>query len=359
VAANPGDTCLVKNGTYDTEGLIVIKQGGTVGNPITLKNYPGHAPKIQWSDNTNTSNRIVMAPGTSVCNTTAPGYYVIEGLELANGYNGVKVECWHDLIIRNNHIHDTWYPGINISAGFNVTIDRNEIHHTGDFTGGGPSPHTHAIYITGTGYVITNNLIYDSYLFGLHLAAYPFGTFAAPNTNYSGFQGLVANNTIAYTVTRGGIALWNPGGGVSNTTIDNNVFYENSQTYGSSAQGIQYVSCGTCVTTVRNNVWYGTGNSAVFSVSSALNPPAGVTVTNTLNANPLMVNAPANLPATPDFKLTSGSGAIDYGLDLTSVGVTSDFNGLPRPQGAALDVGAHESTNNNSAPAAPQNLQAH
>ena len=356
-----GDTCLIKNGTYSNEGLIVLTHGGASGSPITIKNYPGHSPKISWSDITSTNSRIVFAPGSSVCSSSPPGYVVFEGLEIDGAYNGFKIDCAHNLTFRGNHIHNTWYPGILIPAGFNITIDRNRIHHTGDFTGAidpvtGAS-HTHAVYVVGKGYIITNNVIYDSYLYGLHLAAKPLGISPAPNTDYSGFQGLVANNTIAYTVTRGGIGLWDSGGGLSNTNIENNLFYENSQNYGSSAQAIDYVSCGACVATIRNNIWYGTGNSAVFSTSSALNPPAGVSVTNTRNDNPLMVNAPTNLPATPDFRLTSGSGAIDHGVDLRSVGITTDFIGSPRPQGTTFDVGAHEFSSDTGSPSPPQGLQ--
>ena len=38
----------------------------------------------------------------------------------------------------------------------------------------------------------------------------------------------------------------------------------------------------------------------------------------------------------------AGSPAIDAGADVSAEGVTTDYNGNPRPQGAAYDIGAHE-----------------
>ena len=38
----------------------------------------------------------------------------------------------------------------------------------------------------------------------------------------------------------------------------------------------------------------------------------------------------------------AGSPAIDAGVDVSAEGVTTDYNGDPRPQGAAYDIGAHE-----------------
>ncbi|MBA7612686.1 hypothetical protein ES703_19923 [subsurface metagenome] len=38
----------------------------------------------------------------------------------------------------------------------------------------------------------------------------------------------------------------------------------------------------------------------------------------------------------------AGSPAIDAGVDVSAEGVTTDYNGDPRPQGAACDIGAYE-----------------
>jgi hypothetical protein len=60
--------------------------------------------------------------------------------------------------------------------------------------------------------------------------------------------------------------------------------------------------------------------------------------TNLTGTNPSFANA-----AGGNFHLTSSStNAIDQGTDLTSSGVTADFEGNSRPQGLAYDIGAYE-----------------
>ncbi|OQP60707.1 hypothetical protein A3860_32425 [Niastella vici] len=56
-----------------------------------------------------------------------------------------------------------------------------------------------------------------------------------------------------------------------------------------------------------------------------------------LDADPLFVNAAGN-----DFHLTPCSPCIDKGYDI--YGVTTDYEGTARPQGAAKDIGAYEAT---------------
>jgi hypothetical protein len=71
---------------------------------------------------------------------------------------------------------------------------------------------------------------------------------------------------------------------------------------------------------------------------SALMPQGqGTVLSNNLTTAPRFRNA-----ATGDFRLQKGSPAIDAGVDLRSQGVTTDFEGHPRPQGNAFDIGADE-----------------
>lgn len=370
VATTPGDTCLVKNGTYTTEGLIQFFSGGTAGAPITLKNYPGHSPKIVWNDPTHTIvNQIAIAPGSTVCNSSPPGYIVIEGLETTGGYSSLKVDCGHHITIRNNHFHDNWYDAILIVAGNNITIDRNSIHHSGDFSGGLGSnglKHSHNVYVVGQNYTITNNLIYDAYLYDIQLAAKPWGGTPAPNNGlYTGWSGTVSNNTFAYSVTRGAIAVWENGGGFGSTTIENNILYENAQGGGNTA-GIGW--CGQPAgIVVKNNLHYATSPGATtFTAAdcSVTDTCLSCTISgNLVNlSNPNMVNAPSTIPAVgPDFHLQSTStSAIDTGLNLSSLGVTTDYDGNVRPAGNGYDIGAYEfgsTSGGPTGPAAPKNFR--
>lgn len=357
VAILPDDTCLVKNGTYSADGLINIPApGGTRGHPITYQNYPGHTPRITSSDMTNTQNRFgSFLPSATCTGGSPPGWLVIRGFEIDHVYNGIKLDCHHDVLIEGNHIHDTWYPGIQVAAGLNVTVNANRVHHAGDFTGTADpttgQTHTHCFYLNGTGYTITNNVIYDCYLYGMQLKSTLLGdatSSPAPSQSYVSFGGLVANNTIAYTNTRGGITVYRVGGTIDTLTIENNLFYENSQTSDGTAQGVHWYggSCSPCVATVRNNLWYATGNSVRFTMtqdSTSTPEPAGVTETNTTFANPLFVNGPATLPTSPDFHLSVNpiSPATGIGLNLAGLFTNKDFDGFTRPAGNWAD-GAYE-----------------
>src|SRR5262249_12750138 len=71
--------------------------------------------------------------------------------------------------------------------------------------------------------------------------------------------------------------------------------------------------------------------------SDLLDGGSGTAAAHTLGSNvdPLFVNAAAH-----DFHLQPGSPAMERGVSLAAV--TADFDGTPRPQGAAYDMGAYE-----------------
>jgi len=85
-----GETCFIKNGTYVTtnpgtaprfNGGFVLKQSGTLGNPITIKNYPGHSPFLA-----NCTAAVSTTRCTHPTITTPYGnYIVIDGLRVQGG----------------------------------------------------------------------------------------------------------------------------------------------------------------------------------------------------------------------------------------------------------------------------------
>jgi hypothetical protein len=86
--------------------------------------------------------------------------------------------------------------------------------------------------------------------------------------------------------------------------------------------GESYFSGDTSMITGSNNLFFGGGGG----VPGAL--------VGTVTGDPLLV-----APATHDFHLQVGSAAIDHGI---ATPATTDYDGNPRPQGTAFDIGAYE-----------------
>jgi len=132
----------------------------------------------------------------------------------------------------------------------------------------------------------------------------------------------VVRNNVVYGQHDFGIRLLKPGNTVYNNTVTRAI-----------NQGI-YIYDGES-SIVSNNLLYGNGSSPEYSGDLHLGGGSGSN--NLTGVDPRFVN-----PAGGDFRLQPGSPAIDAGMDLRSAGVTTDFEGTPRPQGAGFDIGADE-----------------
>jgi hypothetical protein len=350
----PGDTCLVKNGTYNESPTIDATLQGNATNPIIIKNFPGHTPKIDCT-----------GLGLINCvNLNASGdarrrisYIIFEGFEITGArLTGLKFNSADHLIIRRNHIYSNGYGGVCPNQGGNgifggghlVTIDRNIVRLNGCIGG----TQSHGMYLNGTGYVITNNIIDGNAAYGIQSSAQAFNPSLMPDENYANFQGLIANNTCSYQGTRGCIVLWSDTGKNFNVTISNNVFYQNGA--GGPGGGVGFLGGPRMNTghTVTRNVFFGSnsGGAMFTGIASCIDC---VLAPNDTTMNPNMVNAPLTRPSSPDFHLKTGSVAIDFGLNLTDNGVTKDFEGKDRPVGNGFDIGAYEFSTGEAPPALP------
>ena len=341
-----GDTTYVMDGTYN-EGVIRFKRSGTQTAPIKLLNYPGHAPKIVFND-PDAIHRILIEHSSG--HNFPMGWITIEGLELTNGHDGIKWHNLHDSTIQQNWIHHNKFMGILGIGGARIRIDRNRINQNGWFAGcEGSSPKVcnlhHGIYAHGTYYTITNNLIYGNLSFGIthngsSTSAYTPTVHAGPEFA-TAENWIIANNTFAYNAYRGGLVVW--GSRCNNSRIENNIFYENSVNVPSAPQGIEFVSSSSVTgVKIRNNIAYATSPGSTVFITPGMTKWVHYTESgNSVNvSDPRFVHAPATLPDWPNFSLTAGSPAIDKGLDITTI--RADFDGTPRPQGRAPDIGAYE-----------------
>ncbi|CUS34177.1 right-handed parallel beta-helix repeat-containing protein [Candidatus Nitrospira nitrificans] len=339
-----GDTTYVRKGTYK-EKLIQFGRSGTSSAPIKLLSAPGEFPIIDFTDKA--SSKMILFQNFS--GTRYPmGWITIEGFEIKNGYNGIKMHNGQDLTIRRNWIHDSRNSGI-LGNGVRVLIDRNRINHNAYGTGSNPGGH--GIYANGTAFTITNNLIYDNWTYGiqqngstssLYRSTYHPSPEFAVSANW-----IVANNTIAYNKNSAGMVVW--GSTCNRARIENNVFYENAVNgLSTSSQGINFISTTCTGITIRNNLAYASGSGGVKFLGTAAREGTHYTqsgnIVNTIN--PRFVNAPATLPSSPNFSLASGSPAIDRGLPLALAPTKISYPGTTRPKGSTHDVGAYEYSSN-------------
>lgn len=348
-----GDTTYVKGGTY--YGHVRFKRSGTQSAPIKLLNAPGQFPVI---DCKRTKSHMVLLQNNSGFQYPI-GWITIEGFEIRNCHDGIKYYNLHDSTIRRNWIHHSLYQGILGQGGTRVLIDRNKINHNGGFASCATTPSVcnqhHGIYAHGSYTSIINNLIYDNLGFGITQNCSSTSSYSSAKHAGPEFAGAkywtISNNTFAYNVYRGGIVLW--GSQCSNTRIENNLFYENSVKSFYSPNGIEFSSFSSTGITIRNNLAFASGSGGKDFLKGATQ---GYTQTGSIvnTLNPKFVNAPATLPSSPNFSLTSGSPAIDKGLTATT---KTSYPGTTRPQYSGYDIGAYEYYSSTQI-AAPTSLQA-
>jgi len=143
---------------------------------------------------------------------------------------------------------------------------------------------------------------------------------------------------------------------VGNNQFDEDIIYNNANTADTDGDGVddemtdttQVVNCifvnniigdGDHVLGSRNANFSIAATNCLFFGNKRQNGSAGPNCqrieTGSVNANPLL---------DANYVPGAGSPAIDAGVDPAIVGVTltTDFNGAPRPQGAAYDIGAFE-----------------
>lgn len=348
-----GDTTYVRGGTYNESG-IVFGRSGTKSAPIKLLNAPGQFPIINCSSKTATTVNTVRFQNSSGYKN-AIGWINLEGFEIRNCYNGILLYNLHDSVIRRNWVHHNNNQGI-FGNGTRILLDRNRVNHNGNFSSCASCNKQHGIYLNGTAITITNSLIYDNLGYGIQLngsSNYNPASHAAPEFAVSS-NWVVANNTLAYNVNRGGMVVW--GARANNARIENNIFYENGVKMAShSGQGIDFQSSGRG-NTVRNNLAFASGSGARSFIAGGTQGTHYTQSGNIVNTlNPKFVNAPATRPSAPNFALATGSPAINKGL--TTSATKNSYTNVSRPQQSLYDIGAFEFLTNSTSFAAPTSLQ--
>jgi len=331
----PGDTLYVLSGTYAEALIHSIPPGTSWDSPVTVAAAPGHTVTIKPNSGAN-----------FVLHFQGPQQYIVIDrliLDATNvTYDAVKITGGVDPLGPAHHIQlircevkNAPRQGILVTdfAGWNEFIDL-DVHDNGT------TWYDHGLYISTSHNLVEESIVYHNRGFGIHVYVEEVGQTANNNIVRSNH---VYNNSYLDPDYGGGILL---GSGDGNTAHNNLVH--------NSSRGIRVAYLGAPNTTIYNNTVYGNAqsglslrsdvsgavfkNNIVYSNGSTNVEDLGTGTIfnhNLIGTNPLFANAAAG-----DFRLQSGSPAIDAGISVNSV--TTDIAGTLRPQGIAYDIGAYE-----------------
>ncbi|HZD92616.1 MAG TPA: choice-of-anchor D domain-containing protein, partial [Candidatus Sulfotelmatobacter sp.] len=317
--------------------------------------------------------------------TAAANYWVLAGLTLRGAFSALTVSNSSNWRVLGNDISCPNGSGSGACADFigvtSMTLYRNRVHDVGSTTGTSLKLYQGVLFETGShgidfgwneianvrscralqfssdagplyGITVRSNLIHDSRCDGINFASvdpalgavraydnviYRAGTGPAPNgieSNYAcvnvGSAGtkavLIQDNTLYDCGRRAN----SDSGAVSASApaqFSNNIVF--------ALNGETYLAPNSLTTRFggSNNLFFGAGSTPAFSTVS-------------LNVNPNFVDA-----ANGNFTLQAGSPAIDRGKDTA---LNRDIVQMPRPSGAAYDIGAYEFSSSTPPPPPPQ-----
>jgi hypothetical protein len=338
---HPGDTLLVKAGTYGntSTGPAINIEGvnGTSAAPITIAAAPGQQVNI-------------LGGGWQVLRVSGSSYVDVRGFDVSGSAasehstsNGIEVNGAHHVRIVANTVHDVGGGGISGVGANHVTIDSNRIYNTAMWNGNQSS----AISLfesanigggnngDGFSFYVRNNVVYNNKnLVGAVTDGNCIIVDSNRHTGYSG--GTYVGNNLCYANGGRGVHVFIS----DNVLAVNNTLVGNLTSGEMSDQGELSAIQATNVS-FRNNlvVPYRDGNGAREYASS------GVSYSNNLYVGSApgprvasdLVVGDARLGG--DYVPLAGSPAIDAG---TSDGAPStDRRGRVRT--GAPDIGAYES----------------
>jgi hypothetical protein len=394
-----GDIIYFLDGTYDFTGLAISRSGSTQGF-ITYAAEPGAKPILQcqnpceiWDGITIRANYIkiegleLIGNNANITQTFAEDYYA-KAVAKETGFNFARINTNgisignvknsdgtysttvipHHIEVKNCKVHDFAGAGL---AGINadyLLFENNEIYNNSWFTFYGTSAIT-VLQLRGNGTcVYRGNKVYNNEcrIKWLEKGDYSDGNgiYVDVNKLYNG--SFLIENNLAYNnggrglyfmsakngVIRNNTSYWNSkssfstGGEMvcwdsSNVTWVNNVAWANpaysSNNYALNDSGAWGNNSNI---TWKNNITF---NGTVGNPSTFFNKTTTTSVdsTNKLGVNPMFVNTSIN-PAVADFKLQSGSPAVNVGT--STLGISAmDIENTARVQAGIVDLGAYES----------------
>jgi hypothetical protein len=356
----PGDTLLVKPGSY-AEGLVdTIPSGMDWSKPVTIKAYdPNNRPILVPTSGSTWVLHFQTYQGQIVHHIIVDGF-VLDGKNVT--YDTVKITMGaHHIRLVNSEVRNSPNQGI-LTSG--VGSDYNEFISLDVHDNGVDMQFDHGMYISTSANLIDGCLVHHNSGYGIHFysedpAYKPNNNIARNNRLYDGqghhggmiisvgdgnlaYNNLLYNtpegitvaydasnskvyNNVIYGLTGGTSGPWSGIGIYIDATGTSNSVYDNISSNNSGA-GIRNDASGN--TLIKNNLTYRNAEDIATNGAATLSA-------NMAGLDPLFVD-----PANYDFHLKAGSPAIDRGLTLPEVPV--DRDNVSRPQQTSSDIGASE-----------------
>ena len=362
-AMSAGSITYVENGyTQSTE--LVLNRAGTASAPMAILGYPASSVTIGATTGLTT--------GVSITSSN----WVLANLIFRGTQTALSIGNVTDIRLAGSDVSCPNGSGssecISTNGGSSLAFLGNAIHDNGSATSTNQASYM-AMYLVGTdgveiGWNIIGNtlgcnaigvnsttalqysyLIHDNYIYNTRCEAIALWTVDPSKGAVSIYNNIIQSSGTgpapAGTPVYAYAAIVLGGGTSTPVQVYNNTIYDAGSFGGADTGAVraftaakltnnifyllsneQYVSLDTDLGTLTgtNNLFYGAGSPlGIFSASVATSPE--------------FVNLTAN-----NFHLAAGSPAIDAGATVT---LATDYDGVPRPQGSAYDIGAYEYPN--------------